>query len=259
MFKHHEETIQNTIAYFQKEPDVVALILGGSVAHGFAGIASDIDVMIVVSDQNYAMRLSAGHLQFWNKELATYDDGYVDGKYMNMDFLRQVDEKGSEPARFAFQDAKVLYSRGEPLDERIRSIARYPVEQKADRLRRFYVQFEVWNWYVSEALKQNNRHLLTISISKLVLFGGRLILAHNELLYPYHKWFMRVLASAKEKPPVIISCIETLYQTPSAENARIFYELIKNFRDWGKLESFSEFLIDSELNWMTGSTPIDDI
>ena len=147
------------------------------------------------------------------------------------------------------------------IDEQIRSIARYPVTQKEERIKRFYAQFEAWNWYVGEALKLQNRYLLGVSISKLVLFGGRLILAHNELLYPYHKWFLRVLAEAKDKPPALLAHIESIYQTPSTENVQSFYELIRDFQDWGVLDNGwpAQFMLDSELNWQTGAIPVDDL
>ncbi len=261
MHSHHEESIHNVVRYFQDDPEVEALILGGSLAHGYASPVSDVDIMILVTDQHYAERLSAGNLQFFNRELCTYPEGYVDGKYLGMSHLTQVAEKGSEPARYAFQDAQVLFSRSDTIDEKIRSIARYPVTQKAERMRSFYAQFEAWNWYVGEALKSQNRYLLGVSISKLVLFGGRLILAHNELLYPYHKWFLRVLAEAKDKPPALLAHIESIYQTPSAENVQSFYELIRDFQDWGILDNGwpAQFMLDSELNWQTGAIPVDDL
>jgi len=261
VYRHHEESIQNAIEYFQKETDVEALLLGGSWAHGFATPVSDIDVMVIVSDRNYAERLSQGRIQFSNRELCTYADGYVDSKYLGESYLQQVAEKGSEPARFAFQDARVLISRTEGLDERLRMITRYPVEGKAERARRFYAQFEAWNWYVNEALKLPDRYLLGLSVSKLVLFGGRLILTHNEVLYPYHKWFLRALAGTKEKPPALLESIETLYQETSAENVRRFYELVKGYRDWGVPETGwpAQFMLDSELNWLTGAAPVDDL
>ena len=261
MYKHHEESINNVVEYFQNDPEVDALILGGSLAHGFASPISDVDVMIVVSDHNYAKRLGEGRLQFFTRDLCTYAEGYVDGKYLGISYLMQVAEKGSEPARYAFQDAQVLFSRFAPIEEKIRSITRYPVEQKAEHIQRFYAQFEAWNWYVGEALKSGNRYLLGLSISKLVLFGGRLILAHNELLYPYHKWFLRVLEGAREAPPGLFPCIEALYQTPSVENATLFYEMIKGFREWAALDNGwpVQFMLDSELNWQTGAIPIDDL
>lgn len=261
MYQHHEESIGKVAEYFKQELEVEALLLGGSIAHGFEIPTSDIDLMILVSDQCYAERLSQGRLHFFSKELCTYDDGYVDGKYLGTSFLEQVAENGSEPARFAFQDARVLFSRGMSIEARLRAIVRYPVEEKAERLRRFYAQFEAWHWYATEALKLENRYLLGVSVGKLVLFGSRLILAHNELLYPYHKWLLRVLEGARDKPPALLASIERLYENPSGESVQQFYELVKGFREWDTSGTFwpVQFMLDSELNWQTGTTSVDDL
>ena len=77
-------------------------------------------------------------------------------KYISRGFLKQVAKKGSEPARFAFRDARVLFSRGKPLETFLEEVVRYPVEGKEERLRRYYAQFEAWNWYGKEALKIRN-------------------------------------------------------------------------------------------------------
>ena len=81
------------------------------------------------------------------------------------------------------------------------------------------------------------------------------------MLYPYHKWFLRVLEGAREKPPDLLGSIESLYQDTSAENVRHFYESVKEFRDWGMLATGwpVQFMLDSELNWQNGATPIDDV
>ena len=257
----HHESIGNVIEYFRREPEVQALLLGGSIAHGFASPTSDVDVMILVSDEHYEERLSQRRLTFFNKELCTYAEGYVDGKYLSISHLKQVADRGSEPARFAFQDAHILFSRGESFEPLLQSIARYPVKGKADRLQRFYAQFEAWNWYAGEALRMGNRYLLGLAVSKMVLFGGRLILTHNELLYPYHKWFLRVLEGARDKPPALLERIENLYRDTTAENVRQLYELVKGFRDWGIAGTTwpFQFMLDSELNWQTGAPPIDDL
>jgi len=260
VYRHHEESICNVIEYFKKEPGVEALLLGGSLAHGFETATSDIDLMIIVSDQDYAQRLSQGHIHFYNQELCTYADGYVDGKYYGASYLQQVAEKGSEPARFAFQDARVLISQNEGIEEHLRQITRYPIEGKAEREQHFYAQFEAWNWYANEALRLENDYLLGVSVGKLVLFGGRLLLVHNEVLYPYHKWFLRVLAEVKEKPQELLQTIEALYQETSADNVRQFYDRVKGYREWAEPETGwpAQFMLDSELNWQTGALPIDD-
>jgi nucleotidyltransferase-like protein len=260
MLPHHEEAIQRATAHFRSDPEAQALILGGSVAHGFATPTSDVDVMIIIADRDYDERLRDGRLQFFDPELCTYDGGYVDGKYLGRSLLDKIAQRGSEPARFAFQDAQLLFSRLDGIEDVVRAIAQYPVADKGQRIERFYAQFEAWNWYAYEALKLDNRYLLSVAISKLVLFGGRLVLAHNELLYPYHKWFLEVLERALEKPPELLSRISALYDDPCAEHILSFYEAITQFRHWECHRIWSaQFMLDSELNWLEGASPVDDL
>jgi hypothetical protein len=103
--------------------------------------------------------------------------------------------------------------------------------------------------------------LLGTAVSKLILAGGRLLLAHNEMLYPYHKWFLRVLEGAKEKPSDIMACIQSLAESPTAENVEMFYQKIKTFQPWNENPYGwgAQFMLDSELNWMDGKTPVDDL
>ncbi|MBN1518447.1 hypothetical protein JXA32_17935 [Candidatus Sumerlaeota bacterium] len=261
MLSHHQESIQRVSAYFQQDPEVQALLLGGSLAHGFARPVSDVDVMIIVSDQDYAMRHERRQMHFFNRELCGFPEGYVDGKYIGAGILKQIADRGSEPSRFAFLDSQIIFSHIEGLSEILQAIVRYPVEDKEARIKRFYAQFETWNWYAQEALKHQNKYLLGVSISRLILFGGRLVLAHNEMLYPYHKWMLRVLESAPDKPEGMLSAIQQLLDDPASENIQRFFELVIHFRQWITPGTSwpNQFMIDSEMNWLRGESPIDDI
>ena len=261
MHPHHSQSIQKAKAYFECDPEVLALLLSGSIAHGFESPTSDVDVMIFVSEEEYQKRFQTGQLHFFNTDLCTYEGGYVDGKYLSVNFIKQVLEKGSEPARFAFEGSQVLFSRVEGFEKDICKIAEYPASEKTERIKRFYAQFEAWHWYCGEALSKKNRYLLGTAVSKLILFGGRLILTHNEMLYPYHKWFLKVLEGAKDKPVDLITCIQTLTESPNVETIEAFYEKIKTFQPWSE-DPYHwpiQFLLDSELNWMDGKTPVDDL
>jgi hypothetical protein len=261
MYSHHIESIARVREYFMAIPETQALLLGGSIAHGYGSVTSDIDVMILVSPEEHQRRINSETLQFFSRELVTYTEGYVDGKYTSLSFLEEVALKGSEPARFAFAGSQVLFSRIDNLDDVLARIATYPHEQKLIRVRRFYAQFEAWAWYTSEALRLNNRYLLGVSVSKLVLFGSRLLLAHNEMLYPYHKWMLRVLADAPDKPKDMMVLIDALLLDPNAEAVKAFYESVKGYRTWETAETSwpNQFMLDSELNWKNGETPVDDL
>ena len=261
MLPHHSQSIQNVKEYFQRDPEIQALLLSGSIAHGFQSPGSDVDIMIFVSEEDYQKRFRAGQIHFFNRDLCTYEGGYVDGKYLSLDFVKKVLEKGSDPARFAFEGGQVLISRVDGLAEDICRIAEYPIAEKAERIKRFYAQFEAWHWYCGEAMAKGNQYLLGTSVSKLILFGGRLILTHNEMLYPYHKWFLKVLEGAREKPSDLMVCIQALNDSPIAENVEAFYERVKTFQPWSDNPYGwpAQFMLDSELNWMDGRTPVDDL
>lgn len=262
MYSHHTQSIQNLTEYFNHDPEVLALLLGGSIAHGFETATSDIDILIFVSDEDYKKRLAENRIHFFNQELTSYEGGYVDGKYSTQTFVKQVAEKGSEPARFAFAGSRVLFSKIDGFEEDVCKAAEYPVNDKAEHIKRFYAQFEAWHWYCGEALRLKNQYLLGTSVSKFILFSGRLILAHNELLYPYHKWFLKVLESAKDKPADLLTSINALNDSPTKENIASLYEAIKNFHVWIEQDGFSwptQFMLESELNWLDGKTPVDDI
>ena len=268
MYDHHSASIKNITDHFLAQPEVLALLLTGSLAHGLATRTSDVDVVVVLTEPAYQARLESGDTTFVRHDLCTYEGGYVDGKYASLSFIRSVSEKGSEPARWAFQGAKVLFSRNLPegypdLEQEIGAVVRYPVEEKQERIVRFRTQVELWRWFCTEARRggNDNRYLLNVAVGKLALFGGRLILAENEVLYPYHKWFLRVLGSVREKPEGLVDKIDEMLREPSQENIDGFYEMVVGFRDWArpKHRFGAQFLEDSELNWLYLKTPVDDI
>lgn len=140
MEPHHVRSINNLTEAFEAEPTVLALILGGSIAHGFEKPDSDIDVTIVVDPAEYQARVQSDRLHYNNRELCTYEKGYIDGKYVDVEFLRTVAERGSDPARYAYHGSRILFSRVAGLEQLLVAITRYPVEQKGERIERFIAQ-----------------------------------------------------------------------------------------------------------------------
>src|SRR5690606_12709508 len=111
MFPHHRASIENVRNHFREDPEVLAVLLGGSIAHGFATELSDIDILIIVGEEAWRKRAAEHRVTFFSRELCTWPGGYVDGKYHSTGFLDLVREQGSEPARFAFEHARILIDR----------------------------------------------------------------------------------------------------------------------------------------------------
>ena len=261
MYSHHEAAIARVIARYRDEPGVLAILLAGSLAHGTATGNSDVDVMLVVSDEELAERRASNTTAFSDVELARYPNGYIDAKYVSPEYIDEVSLRGSEPSRFAFKGAKVLFSRIEGLEGRIAGAARYPVEVQADRIARFAAQLEAWTWMAGEAERKNDPYLLSTAVSRVALFGGRILLAHNRMLYPFHKWFLRSLEQAPDKPEGIVELIRSAVSSPSATGATRVSEAVLGFREWrrGEVDWPNHFIHDTEQSWMRHAAAVEDL
>jgi hypothetical protein len=259
--EHHRVAIQRGIAHFQADSEILALLLVGSLAHGFARASSDVDVMFVVSHQDYQQRRASSRLNFYDPALCDYPGGYVDGKYVDLAFIQEVASRGSEPARFAFKDARILYSSIPDLQIHLDAAAQYSLEGHPHKIAQFYAQLEAWNWFALEALKADNRYLLQTACSKMALFGCRLILAHNQTLFPFHKWMRRVLAGVPQQPADFDLHLDALLATPTLETVAAFFEGVRTFQPWPQHPQgwSTQFALDSELGWQTGNVAVDDV
>jgi predicted nucleotidyltransferase len=259
---HHATSIQNLVAALEQDPAVLALVLSGSIAHGFAKPDSDIDVAVVVEPAEYRRRRSAGTLTYHNAALCTYP-GYIDGKYVDVDFLRLVAARGSDPARYAFKDCRVLFSRIPDLEPLLADIARFPVDQKLARTDRFAAQLLAWRWYHNEAVRHESRYLRYLALQKLVLFGSRLVLNENELLYPFHKWLLRVVETARRQPPGFLAANDELLANDSIARVEAYCRDVLAFAGVDRADADatwpSRFMQDTELAWTDHEAPIDDL
>jgi predicted nucleotidyltransferase len=262
MEPHHAASIDNLVRALEPDPSILALVLAGSIAHGFAMPDSDIDVAIVVEADEYRRRRREGSLTYVNAALCTYP-GYVDGKYVDLDFLRLVAERGSDPARFAFVGSRILFSRIPDLETLLADITRYPADQKRARTDRFVAQLVAWRWYYSEAARHRNRYLHSLALQKLVLFGCRIVLNENELLYPFHKWLLRVVKTAPRQPAGFMASIEQLLTDDSSARVEAFSRDVLAFAgvDPAEVDAVwaSRFMRDTELSWIAHEAPIDDL
>ena len=258
--KHHQRAIDRLAASYRDDPRFLGLIIGGSVAKGYARDDSDVDFLIIATDEAFEDCLRRRDLFINRRDLCDYDGGFVDGKIINLAFLEGVAEKGNEPSRAAFEGAFAAYSHVANLDELLHRIPVYPEAGHDQRVKAFYSMAFIQHWLFHEAERHGNRYTLTRAASQLALFAGRLILADNRRLFPYHKWLPRTLESVTAKPTNLMRCFNALVNDPCGEHATALFELVRDFKDWGvsDLEAYTWFMIDMEWSWMGGTTPIED-
>lgn len=258
--EHHQQAIDNLATAYRDDPAFLGLIIGGSVAKGFARADSDVDFMIIATDDEYASRLAARDLFINRQDLSDYDGGYVDGKIIDVGFLENIAQSGNEPSRAAFEGAFVAFSHIPELDTLLANIPVYPEAGHDARIKAFYCMAFMQHWLMNEAQRHNNQYAILRAASQLALFTGRLILAHNRRLFPFHKWLPMTLELVDDKPDGFMGCFNNVLATPSREKAAALFECVQNFRDWGisDLDAYTWFMTDVEWSWMHGTTPIED-
>ncbi len=257
---HHQRAIDRLADAYRDDPCFRGLIIGGSVAKGCAREDSDVDFLIIATDDVFERRLAARDLFINRRDLCDYDGGYVDGKVINLGYLHALAEKGNEPSRAAFEGAFVAYSHVSDLDALLQRIPVYPEVGHAERIKSFYCMAFMQHWLMQEAERHGNRYTMTRAASQLALFTGRLLLAHNRRLFPYHKWLPRALESVPDKPTELMVCFNDLLDEPSGDHATALFERVRSFKDWGvsDLEAYTWFMTDVEWSWMSECTPMED-
>jgi len=260
MLDHHRATIERAVARLRGRDDVLAILIGGSIAHGFATASSDVDLLIVVSDSEWERRLAAGDVTELDRESAAYPGGYVDGKYTSVGFMRAVAERGTEQARYALDGAAIAWSRIQGLEEEVRVAARYPVEGVAERIAAFAAQLGYWRWMYAEGERTGNPYVQALAAPHVVLFAGRIVLARNAMLYPGTKWLVERLRGAPVQPPGLMAAVEAVVVRPTTASIEALANLVgepdETTRDgaWG-----GRFMIDTELAWLHGGRAVADL
>lgn len=245
---HHQEAIDKFVGLYKNDPSVLALLLCGSIAHGFDEPESDIDICIVITPEEYEKKKSANKLAFSVHDICEYPNGYIDCKIADVNFLEKIAKQGSDAIRYAFKNNTVLHSKIENIQILLNNVARYPTEQVDERRKRFASQLLAWKWYYSEAIKKDNKYLEFLAIQKLVLFSSRIVLNENKLLYPFHKWMLRVVETAEQQPDQFAQRINELLAGHSLEKVNQFCEYVFNFIDFTEktVDWPNHFLKDSE-------------
>ena len=260
MRPHHARAVERLRQKYEGDPRYRALIVVGSVATGEASEGSDVDHMIVATDEEYARRVREEAIHYSTSDLADYPGGYVEGKFVDYGFLEEADERGSEPARAQFVGAKVIFSDIPGLAELVASIAVYPEAEREGKIRTFYSHMMVLRDYLDYGEQKGEPYIVARSAADVALFAGRLILAHNRILYPYHKWFPRELRRAPEKPEGFLDMMDALVKSPTTARCDALCSAVIDFMDLGPLGPgwISRFVIDTEWNWRHGRGAVED-
>ena len=195
---------------------MLAVLFGGSLARGQGRPDSDIDLMVIVTEAESARRTAELDVEVVRPLDHLYAGGYFDAKCLDMAFLRDVDDHGTETARWAFTAVQLVLGGTAEIESLIARIPVYPEAAREENILDFVAQVRLLRWFVGEAAKRDEPYLMSYATSRLALFSGRVFLAWNRMLYPFHKWFLTEVERAPERPADLPELIRTVVSRPAS-------------------------------------------
>jgi len=260
MYKHHQQVIAKVSKKYKEKKEHIALLLTGSVARGNAVTNSDVDFQLIVSETEYKRRIESGDSNIIDRDIADYPGGYADVLVYSLAKLKEFALAAGELMRYAYVGVKILWSRDTQIEHLIKKISHYQDKDHDKKISLFHTQVESWLWYCKEAKRHKNKYFLFQASSRLLLFGIRLILCHNRMLYPYHKWCLNELERASDKPKNMLNYTKKLMNKPSYKHAKLFADSILQFRDWGNGPDSWPLRLENDNIWMweNGHVAIED-
>lgn len=250
MYKHHEQSIENMKKYFRKQ-GVIALILAGSVAKGTERPDSDLDGIVILSEEEYAKKEKNHTTTETIDGLCTYEGGYFDIKYMTKQYLKDLAEKGSEPARNGFMKAKILFCNDAEIEELLSLIPVFRKAEKEEKLLSFYSDFWLNYHYFLKSCTIDG-YMKMNTIAEIIYSIYRMILQENEILFDCNRRLEQQVESVSEKTAELVKMgrrleisqkiqdadrfvdmfLEITTYVPPADIAVVLTRYSKDFQEW---------------------------
>lgn len=240
MYKHHEESIEIMKKYFKKQ-GVAALILGGSIAKGTERENSDIDGMVVLSDTAYAQKERSNSTTETIDGLCTYDGGYFDIKYMTKEYLKELAERGSEPARNGFFKSKILFCNDLEIKEILPRIPVFQKKEKKEKLLSFYSDFWL-NYYYFLKCCSIDGYMKMRTIAEIIYSLYRVILQEQEILFDCNRRLEKQVYEIDKDTAEFVELGRKLEKSQCVQDADLFVEKFLKITTYVPPENIAEVL-----------------
>lgn len=222
MYKHHEQSIENMKDYYRKQ-GAIALILTGSVAKGTERTDSDLDGVVILSEEEYAEKEKNNTTTETINGLCTYEGGYFDIKYMTKQYLKELAKKGSEPARNGFAKARILFCNDAEIENILSLIPVFQKTEKEEKLLSFYSDFWLNYHYFLKSCPIDG-YMKMNTIAEIIYSIYRMILQENEILFDCNRRLEQQVASVSENAAELVSFGKKLERSQSIQDADRFVD-----------------------------------
>ena len=212
-YPHHREAVKELISIFREKEGVIALVFGGSVAKHMEREDSDIDAMVIVTEEFYERKRKVNCIaECISMGDCAYPGGYFDVKYMTKDYIRDAAEKGSEPTRNSFIGSHVLFSADEEVTELVRRIPVFQKQEFEEKMLSFFSNLQLNYNYFWKACRPESYMKLKVA-SEIVYSLYRMVLQENEILFPCNRRLEQFVKLAPDQPEHLVEYCEEFCRT----------------------------------------------
>lgn len=255
--RHHDDTIEGYVATVADRPEVLAVVVVGSVARGAPRDDSDVDVYLVVTDVAYAEAAARGRIAAVSQDGVTYPGGYVDIKLASPGYLATAIDGADDPTRASFTGARVVLDKQGGIAEQVAAIVTLPDQVWSRRVIAYRAQARLYGGYfLKQGDQLGDQFLVQHAGVHLALAAGRLALAQHHRFFSGQKYLTATLAEL-DLPVRFATAWKHVVHAPSAAVGQHLLEAIDAWL--GPPEDFdaqlSRFIADNELAWLNGTIP----
>lgn len=241
MYEHHEKSIEIMKQFFARRDEVIAVILGGSVAKGCERPDSDLDAMVIITPEAYAQRVSSNTTVETIFGHCTYEGGYFDTKYMTKEYLIAAAEHGSEPTRNSFAQARVIYSKDPEIEAILSRVPVFQKSEQAEKMLSFYADYFLNYGYFLKMCKPEGFMRLH-AVGEIIYSVYRMILQEQEVLFPCNRRLEETVAALGGAPENIVALGRKLAEDQTDESADAFVNAYLAWRKYPVPEDSSQVL-----------------
>lgn len=242
VYQHHIDSIQNLRKYYEGKEGIIAAVLDGSVVKGTARPDSDIDAIIVVTEQKFRQLQKEGKMTELILGHCTYEGGYFDVKYKTKALLEEAADRASEPTRSAYVKAQLLFSSDADIAPLISRIAAYPEKDRAKKILCFQANLELNRGYFLKCVPENNAYMRAHLAQEIVYSIYRLILAENRVLFPCNRRLEDAVASCPRRPKNILTLGAAFLRDITQERCDAFVSAFLDQTELNMVVPMSELL-----------------
>lgn len=256
--RHHELTVAAFTGRQAARPEVLGVVVVGSVARGDERPDSDVDVYLVVTDEAYAAAERSGKVAFVSSEGVAYEGGYVDVKLASPAYLGAAVDHGDDPTRASFAYARVSFDRVGDIGALVAAMADRPAEVWAERVQAHRAQLALYgDYFLVQGYEHEDRFLLRHAAVHAALAAGRCALAQHRRLFRGQKYLAGDVAALTELPAGFLEAWWAVLDEPTPEAARALITVVDAWLGEPLTvdDALSRFIGDNELAWMRGTIP----